>query len=122
MTASLRTAPQPGFWEDPKRMRPLSTQRPERPKSELWHKKYEKCGVSTAGDAACVCTGDRRYPRRRPKKRETSTCGGSESRTIRSAVALEYVACIDSPQGLGGACSIGQFQLVQARSWSKKRG
>src|SRR5262249_16064559 len=34
-TASLRTALQPGFWEDPKRMRPLGTQRPERPKSEL---------------------------------------------------------------------------------------
>src|SRR5215813_13937306 len=62
MTASLRTAPQPGFWEDPKRMRPLDTQRPERPKSELWHKKYEKCGLSKAGDAAWVCTNDRRCP------------------------------------------------------------
>src|SRR5262245_25812383 len=29
-------------------MRPLGTQRPERPKSELWHNKYEKCGLSKA--------------------------------------------------------------------------
>src|SRR5262249_60892694 len=43
-------------------MRPLDTQRPERPKSELWHKKYEKCGLSKAGDAAWVCTNDRRCP------------------------------------------------------------
>src|SRR5262249_36797712 len=108
-TASLRTAPQPGFWEDPKRMRPLSTQRPERPKSELWHKKYEKCGLSKARDAACVCTRDRQYLCVGRHRGETSTCGDSESPTTRSAVALEYVACIDSPQGLGGACSIGQL-------------
>jgi hypothetical protein len=51
-TAALRTAPQPGFWEDPKRMRPLGTQRPERPKSELWLNKYEKCGRCKARNAA----------------------------------------------------------------------
>src|SRR5262249_11064995 len=82
-TASLRTAPQPGFLEDPKRMRPLSTQRPERPKSELWHKKYEKCGLSKARDAACLCTGDRRYPCDGRKKRGTSTCGGIPDNSFR---------------------------------------
>src|SRR5262245_38764065 len=93
-------------------MRPLSTQRPERPKSELWHKKYEKCGLSKACDAACVCTGDCRHPCDGRKKSKTSTCSGSESRTIRSAVVLEYIACIDSPQGLEA--------LVRSTNWSRR--
>jgi hypothetical protein len=53
-TASLRTAPQPGFWDDPKRRRPFGAQRPERPKSELRHKQYKKYGASTANDDQCV--------------------------------------------------------------------
>src|SRR5262249_49008883 len=116
-TASLRTAPQPGFWEDPKQSGLLSTQQPERPKSELWHKKYEKCDLSKACDAACVCAGERRHPcDGRKRRKNTSTCGGLEFPTIRSAAVLECVACIDSPQGLGGAWSIGQFRLIKARS------
>src|ERR1700730_9250517 len=86
-------------------MRPLGTQRPERPKSELWHKKYEKCGLSKACDAGCVCAGDHRH------RRETSTGGGSESPTIRSVVALEYAACIDSPEGLGALVRSGTSNL-----------
>src|SRR5882724_11362113 len=52
-TASLRTAPQPGFWEDPKRMRPIGAQRPERPKSELWGQEIRKCGLSKASGSHC---------------------------------------------------------------------
>src|SRR6516164_4427423 len=69
--SSLRTAPQPGFWEDPKRSGLVSTQQPERPKSELWHKKYEKCGLSKACDAACLRAGDRRHPCDGRKSRQT---------------------------------------------------
>jgi hypothetical protein len=32
-------------------MRPVGTQRPERPKSELRGKKYEKCGISKSARA-----------------------------------------------------------------------
>jgi hypothetical protein len=58
-------------------MRPLGTQRPERPKSELWHKKYEKCGFSKAGDVEWVRAAavDARASKKRPY---TSTCGGSQ--------------------------------------------
>ena len=38
----------PGFGKIRNECGLLSTQRPERPKSELWHKKYEKCGLSKA--------------------------------------------------------------------------
>src|SRR6201987_5246848 len=80
-------------------MRPLGTQRPERPKSELWQKKYEKYGLNKACDAGCVCAGDRRHPCDARKSRQsTRPWGDREFPTIRSVAALEYVACIDSPE------------------------
>src|SRR5260370_477031 len=92
-TASQRPAQQTGFWEDPKRMRPLGTQRPERPKSELWHKKYEKCDLSKALRRGMRMHGRPPAPPAATEKgRETSTGGGWESPTIRSVVPLEYVA------------------------------
>src|SRR5262249_5821079 len=50
-TASLRTAPQLGFWEDPKRMRPIGTQRPERPKSELRTKNTKNAAFARLPEA-----------------------------------------------------------------------
>jgi hypothetical protein len=108
-------------------MRPLGTQRPERPKSELWHKKYEKCGLSKASDAhayARATAGTPAMPEKAVQQLDLGrfTWGDSEFPTIRSAAVLECAACIDSPHGLGGARSIGHFQVIQARSWWKKRG
>src|SRR3974390_1175998 len=60
--ASLRAAPQLGFWSYPKQMRAVGTQR--QPKSELCPNKYEKYGISksfgrtraaTAGSARPQC-------------------------------------------------------------------
>jgi hypothetical protein len=45
-------------------MRPLGTQRPERPKSELWHNKYEKCGLSKACHGEWVRAAAVDIPRR----------------------------------------------------------
>jgi hypothetical protein len=45
------------------------------------------------------------------------TWDDSEFPTIRSAAVLECAACIDSPHGLGGARSIGHFQVIQLRKF-----
>src|SRR5436190_21555535 len=68
-TASLRTAPQPGFWEDPKRMRPLGTQRPERPKSELGTTNTKKCGLSKACSRPAYRNRPASIPRRGGRQR-----------------------------------------------------
>jgi hypothetical protein len=103
-------------------MRPLGTQRPERPKSELWHKKYEKCGLSKACDAhayARATAGTLAMPEKAVQQLDLGrfTWGDSEFPTIRSAAVLQCAACIDSPHGLGGARSM--IQRIQARSWWK---
>jgi hypothetical protein len=85
-------------------MRPLGTQRPERPKSELWHKKNEKCGFSKAGDGEWVRTAavDARAEDRK------------SGHTPRLA-AVRNFPTIRSPDP-----KMPGWYLIQARSWWKK--
>jgi hypothetical protein len=91
-------------------MRPLGTQRPERPKSELWHKKYEKCGLSKASDAhayARATAGTPAMPEKAATRLGVIHLGrfGIPDNSFRRRSRMRR--CIDSPHGLGGARSIG---------------
>jgi len=44
-------------------MRPIGTQRPERPKSELLPRKYEKCGLSKASESIAYLRPPSRHTR-----------------------------------------------------------
>src|SRR5262249_21423327 len=102
-------------------MRPLDTQRPERPKSELWHKKYEKCGLSKARDAAWVCTKRPSLPLQRRKKgaiRRDYRRFGIADISLRRSFRIRV---LDRFAVRSGGCLIDRAGS-EARPWCKKRG